>query len=173
MLSADNWTQIRPDKMSGLIRILTVWHSDGIHERNFWKCYFWKNHQMQKADNWAWSASKLFYTCTFCIHAIKYQKIWPVWKLIFKSHRIFIPSKITFYKEIIINHTLFCLLQTSYIKIKAFWLWGRVAKWFCENFIEFCQTSFRFFVNLTDFSPQVMECMLFLDFSLNGKKGEN
>ena len=38
-----------------------------------------------------------------------------------KSH-IFRPSKNTFYKEIITNHTLFCLSQASYIKIKAFWL---------------------------------------------------
>ena len=35
LLSADNlceqfWTQIRPDKMSGLIWIQTVWHPDGI-----------------------------------------------------------------------------------------------------------------------------------------------
>ena len=29
------------------------------------------------------------------------------------------------------------------------------------------------FVNLTDFSPQVMACMLLLDLSLNSKKGEN
>ena len=36
---------------------------------------------------------------------------------IFKSHGIFRPSKYTFYKEIIINHTL---SQVSYIKIKAF-----------------------------------------------------
>ena len=32
-----NWTQIRPDKMSGLIWSQTVWHSDGIPERPFWK----------------------------------------------------------------------------------------------------------------------------------------
>ena len=44
---------------------------------------------------------------------------------IFKSHRIFRPSKNTFYKEIIINHTLLCLSQVAYIKIKGLWLfWG-------------------------------------------------
>ena len=31
------WTQIRPDKMSGLIWIQTVWHSDGIPKRAFEK----------------------------------------------------------------------------------------------------------------------------------------
>ena len=38
---------------------------------------------------------------------------------IFKSHRIFRPSKNTFYKEILINQPLLCLSQVSYIKIKA------------------------------------------------------
>ena len=36
------WTQIRPDNMSGLIRIQTVWHSDGIPEIIFRKSWFWK-----------------------------------------------------------------------------------------------------------------------------------
>ena len=31
------WNQIRPDKMSGLIWIQTVWHFDGIPERFFLK----------------------------------------------------------------------------------------------------------------------------------------
>ena len=39
---------------------------------------------------------------------------------IFKSHRIFRPSENTIYKEIIINHTMLCSSQASYIKIKAF-----------------------------------------------------
>ena len=37
------WTQVRPDKMSGLIWIQTVWHFDGNLERIFWKSWFWKN----------------------------------------------------------------------------------------------------------------------------------
>ena len=41
------WTQIRPDKMSGLIWMQTVWHSDGIPERIFRKMCFWK----QSADD--------------------------------------------------------------------------------------------------------------------------
>ena len=41
------WTQIRPDKMSGLIWILTVWHSDGIPKNFFPKRWFWK----KSADN--------------------------------------------------------------------------------------------------------------------------
>ena len=40
---------------------------------------------------------------------------------IFKSQRIFRTFKNTFYKEIIINHTLLCLSQASYINIKAYW----------------------------------------------------
>ena len=37
------WTGIRPDSMSGLIRIQTVWHSDGISERILQKKkLFWK-----------------------------------------------------------------------------------------------------------------------------------
>ena len=31
------WSQIRPDILSGLIRIQSVWHSDGIPEIFFWK----------------------------------------------------------------------------------------------------------------------------------------
>ena len=34
---ANSWTQIRSDKMSGLICIQIVWHSGGIPERFFWK----------------------------------------------------------------------------------------------------------------------------------------
>ena len=36
-------------------------------------------------------------------------------------------------KEIIINHTLFCLSQVSYIEIKAFWLIGELQIDFNEN----------------------------------------
>ena len=41
------WTQNRPDKMSGLIWIKTVWHSDGMPERIFLKNDFEK----KSADN--------------------------------------------------------------------------------------------------------------------------
>ena len=41
-------TQIRPDVKSSLIWVQTVWHSTGIPERIFWKCYFWKNQQSTK-----------------------------------------------------------------------------------------------------------------------------
>ena len=34
--------QTRPDKMSGLIWSQTIWHSDGIPERIFWKSWLWK-----------------------------------------------------------------------------------------------------------------------------------
>ena len=58
----------------------------------------------------------------------------------FESHRIFISFKNTFYKEIIINHTLLCLSQVSYIKIKAIWLfWGSSKVIFVkisQNFIK-------------------------------------
>ena len=41
------WTQIRPDKMSGLIWIQTVLHSKGIPERIYRKIFdFEKNRQM-------------------------------------------------------------------------------------------------------------------------------
>ena len=39
------WTQIRPDKMSGLIWIKTVWHYDRIQKRSFRKSWFWKKNQ--------------------------------------------------------------------------------------------------------------------------------
>ena len=77
----------------------------------------------------------------------------------FKSHRILRKFKNTFYKEIIINHTLLCLSQVSYIKIKAFWLlWGS-STGFCENPVQFYQISLKILVYLTDFSPQFMACM--------------
>ena len=56
---------------------------------------------------------------------------------IFKSHRIFVPSKNTIYKEIIINPILLCLSQISYMKIKAFWLFLWSSSDFCENLTEF------------------------------------
>ena len=45
------WTQIRPDKTSGLIWIQTVWHSDGISERFFEKVNLKKKkiHKWQKS----------------------------------------------------------------------------------------------------------------------------
>ena len=42
------WTQIRPDKMSGLIWIQTVWQSDGIPERFFLNINFDKSRQTTK-----------------------------------------------------------------------------------------------------------------------------
>ena len=42
------WTQIRPDILSGLIWIQTLWRSDGIPERIFRKVSFWKNQQTTK-----------------------------------------------------------------------------------------------------------------------------
>ena len=36
------WTQIRPDKMSNLIWIPTIWDTDHIPGRSFEKCSFWK-----------------------------------------------------------------------------------------------------------------------------------
>ena len=54
MLSADNFVkqfglrsgptkgQAPPPQMSGLFWIQIVWHSDGIPERIFQKCWFWK-----------------------------------------------------------------------------------------------------------------------------------
>ena len=44
-LKQTNWTQIRPDKMSGMIRIQTVWHSDAIHHRQFGEVIFEINRQ--------------------------------------------------------------------------------------------------------------------------------
>ena len=42
MTSETVWTQIRPDKMLGLIWLQTVWHFDGIPERLFEKVYLKK-----------------------------------------------------------------------------------------------------------------------------------
>ena len=36
------WNKIRPDRMSGLIWIQAVWHSDVIPEKIFWKKWCWK-----------------------------------------------------------------------------------------------------------------------------------
>ena len=45
-----DWTQIRPNKMSGLIWIRTVWHSDGIPEGIFRKSWYKKNQQTTKKN---------------------------------------------------------------------------------------------------------------------------
>ena len=94
---------------------------------------------------------------------IKSQKIWPIWKPIpvrfFKYHRIFRPSYNTCYEEININHTLLCLSQAFYIKIKTFDYFGGAPNGFCKNLTEFYQFSLKNFPNLTDFSPQLMACM--------------
>ena len=79
---------------------------------------------------------------------------------IFKAHRVFRPSKNTFKKEIIINHTLLCLSQVSYIKEKAFLvILGELQSDFSENLTEFYQISLKSLVYLTDFSPKLMACM--------------
>ena len=49
------WNQIRPDKTSGLIWIQTVWHSDGIPERIFRKCWFWNK---SADDKRTWTISE-------------------------------------------------------------------------------------------------------------------
>ena len=80
---------------------------------------------------------------------------------IFKSHRILRTSKNTFYKEIIINHTLLCLSHISYIKINPFLvIFGEFQSDFCENLTVFYQIFLKILVYLTDFSPQFMACML-------------
>ena len=43
------WTQIRPDILSGLIWVQTVWQPDGIYEGNIWKSQFWKKFSRQKS----------------------------------------------------------------------------------------------------------------------------
>ena len=45
------WTQIRPDILSGLIWIQTVWHSDGVPERIFRRSWFWKKSSDDKKKN--------------------------------------------------------------------------------------------------------------------------
>ena len=64
-------------------------------------------------------------------------------------------------KEIIINHTLLCLSQVSYIKSKSFlFILGELQSDFCENITEFYQISLKIFVYLTDFSSQIMTYMV-------------
>ena len=60
---------------------------------------------------------------------------------IFKSHRIFRPFKNTFYKEIIINHTLLCYHKFPTL-IKSFMvILGEFQTDFCEKLTEFYQIS--------------------------------
>ena len=57
------WTQIRPEKMSGLIKITTAWHSDGIL-----KIIFQKKLILKKSadDKKAWKIShSLSFSCYF------------------------------------------------------------------------------------------------------------
>ena len=79
----------------------------------------------------------------------------------FKSHIILRPSKNKFYKEIIINHTLLCSSQVSYIYLKAFWLfWGSFKVIFVKTSHNFIKSdSLEILLNLTNISPQFMACM--------------
>ena len=64
---------------------------------------------------------------------------------IFKSHRIFRPSKNTFYKEILINQPLLCLSQVSYIKIKAFLvILGEFQSFFVKISKNFIKSPLKF-----------------------------
>ena len=82
-------------------------------------------------------------TLSECIQAtphtvteIKSHRIWPIWKQIpirFSNVTEFSDHLKTFYKEIIINHTLLYLSQASAIKIKCFWLQRGVPKWFLSR----------------------------------------
>ena len=48
------WTQIRTDKMSVLILIQTIWHTDSVPERIVWKCIF------EKISRWTWNINTCF-----------------------------------------------------------------------------------------------------------------
>ena len=103
------------------------------------------------------------HTCHTSHCEIKSHRIWLFWKpnpIRFSNLKEFSDHlKHTFYKEIIINHTLLCSSQVSYIKIKAFWLFWGVPKWFLWNLTEFYQISLKILVYLTDFSPQSLACI--------------
>ena len=87
VLSATVWTQIRPDKMSGLIWIKIVWHSDGIPERIFQKSWF-----LTKGMNifflcfkkWPTLCMMGNFSC-FCCHLLTFFKI-NLFKKFFQRH---------------------------------------------------------------------------------------
>ena len=65
----------------------------------------------------------------------------------------------TRYKEINIYHTLLCLSQASYIKIKAFGCFGGSPKWFLWKSHRILSISLKNLPDLTDFNPQLMARM--------------
>ena len=68
------------------------------------------------------------HTCHISNCEIKSHRIWPIWKPLpirfFNFHRIFRPSYNTFYGEINIHHTLLCLSEASYIKLRLLTILG-------------------------------------------------
>ena len=79
---------------------------------------------------------------------------------IIKSHRIFRPSYTTFYEEINIKHTV--VFITSFLHIsKGFWLlWGSFKVIFVKISQNFINSHLKNLPYLTDFSPQLMACMI-------------
>ena len=74
-------TQIRPDKMSGLIWIQTVWHSDCIPERTFLKSLFWKNQQMTKKHAKFPRRQRLKYCGCYSKNKLRWESLefWVIW----------------------------------------------------------------------------------------------
>ena len=104
------------------------------------------------------------YTCHIS-GEIKSHRLWPTWKpfliRLLKFHNIYRPSYNTFYEEINIHHTLLRLSQASNIKAKAFDYLGEGSfKVMFVKISEFYQIALRNVPYLTDFSPQLMECMI-------------
>ena len=84
------WTQIRPERMSVLIWIQTIWHSDSVSERIFLKnVYFEKSADDNKA--WIWIqtiwhsdsvSERFFWKCLFWKSQQRITKSWKItWRL--------------------------------------------------------------------------------------------
>ena len=97
---------------------------------------------------------------------IKSHRILPLWKPFSNLTEFSDHLNNTLYEEIYINHTLLCLSQASYIKLKIFLtiLWELQSD-FCKNLTEFYWISLKNLGYLIDFSPQLMACVKFIHFA--------
>ena len=64
------WTQIRPNRTSGLVRIQTVWHSVGFFWNNFLKKLILKKADLEKksADDYGMSGVAILYVEIYVLY---------------------------------------------------------------------------------------------------------
>ena len=143
-----DWTKIRPDKMSGLIWIQSVWHSDGIPERIFRKVYFENNRQRTKKHEKFPRGQRVNFFCMIwvlsLVQVLEFFAIflWRIlslakYKTIMNADRVDIVPKMFLmkmhrYRRSLSNcsQSIYCLVSSS----SAFWLFSR-----CHSYLQLSQ----------------------------------